>query len=179
MRTLLVAAAFPLALSLAATSCSRPDNDEPRAPARATAALAARDTGLQLAPGDIRIVNTDSSVELALVGSRVMMRLSDKAVGEIKRKTDTMSVAGSGIGASIEKMVKSTVASALTQQVEYPLSDIRDASYEDGEIRLDMTGERMRIFSQTRINNTPVMKSFRRADAEAFVAAVKARKVNQ
>jgi hypothetical protein len=76
-------------------------------------------------------------------------------------------------------MVKSTVASALTQQVEYPLSDIRDASYEDGEIKLDMTGERMRIFSQTRINNTPVMKSFRPADAEAFVAAVKARKLNQ
>jgi hypothetical protein len=179
MRTVLVLAALPLGLSFSVTSCSRSDNDEPRAPARATAAFAARDTGLQLAPGDIRIVNTDSSVELALIGSRVMMRLSDKTVGEIKAKTDTSNVSGSGIGASIEKLVKSSVASALTQQVEYPLSEIRDARYEDGEIRLDMTGERQRIFSQTRVNNTPVMKSFRPADAEAFVAAVKARKQNQ
>jgi hypothetical protein len=179
MRTLLAAAALPLSLSLGATSCSRPDADENRAPERAKAAFAARDTGLQLATGDIRIVNTDSSVELALIGSRIMMRLSDKTVGEIKRQTDTSTVSGSGIGASIEKMVKSGVASALNQQVEYPLSEVRDARYEDGEIKLDMTGDRPRIFAQTRVNRTPVMKSFRPSDAEAFVAAVKARKQNQ
>ena len=124
-------------------------------------------------------MSADSAVELALIGSRIMMRLSDKTVAEIKRKTDTTSVNGSGFAASIEKMVKSGVASALNQQVEYPLSEVRDARYEDGEIKLDMNGKGPRLFEQTRINKTPVMKSFRPEDAQAFVAAVQARKKNQ
>ena len=173
MRRVVVVAA------LALLGCGRRDAGESRAPERAQAAIAARDTGFKLAAGDIRIVSADSAVELALIGSRIMMRLSDKTVAEIKRKTDTTGVSGSGFAASIEKMVKSGVASALNQQVEYPLSEVRDARYEDGEIKLEMNGKGPRLFEQTRINKTPVMKSFRPEDAQAFVAAVQARKKNQ
>jgi hypothetical protein len=173
MRHVLVMAA------LALVGCGRRDAEESRAQERPQAALATRDTGFKLAAGDIRIVSADSAVELALIGSRIMMRLSDKTVAEIKRKTDTTNVSGSGFAASIEKMVKSGVASALNQQVEYPLSEVRDARYEDGEIKLEMNGKGPRLFEQTRVNKTPVMKSFRPEDAQAFVAAVQARKKNQ
>ena len=165
--------------ALALVGCGRHDAEDSRAQERAQAAIAARDTGVKLAAGDIRIVSADSAVELALIGSRIMMRLSDKTVAEIKRKTDTTNVSGSGFAASIEKMVKSGVASALNQQVEYPLSEVRDARYEDGEIKLEMNGKGPRLFEQTRVNKTPVMKSFRPEDAQAFVAAVQARKKNQ
>ena len=174
MRHVLVLAA------LALVACGRHDAEESRAQERPQAALATRDTGgFKLAAGDIRIVSADSAVELALIGSRIMMRLSDKTVAEIKRKTDTTNVSGSGFAASIEKMVKSGVASALNQQVEYPLSEVRDALYEDGEIKLEMNGKGPRLFEQTRVNKTPVMKSFRPEDAQAFVAAVQARKKKQ
>src|SRR5262245_64994820 len=42
-----------------------------------------------LGPGDLRIYNTDSTIELVLKGDKVLAGLSLKMVEQIKAKTDT------------------------------------------------------------------------------------------
>lgn len=138
--------------------------------------MAPRDS-LTLGPGDIRIVNADSSVELALVGDKVESGLSDKTLKEVATKTDTSEDSGSGLGASIARTVKSAVRGALSRRVTYPVSDIQDVRYEDGRLKfIWKDGKPMTLIENANVNGKKVLNSFRPADAQAFVTAFRARK---
>jgi hypothetical protein len=145
--------------------------------ARPRQSIANRDTALKLGPGDVQIATTDSSMELALVGQRILVRFGERTREQIRRETDTNTVHDSGFGGSIERLVKSTVASALDKQIEYPLTDVREASYENGEIRLETN--RGRLLERTQVHGKPLSRSFAPQDAQRFVAAVQARKAGK
>src|SRR5262245_51514412 len=168
MRNSLVAAGCLLALTLA---CSGGERSRPRQN------IENRDTALKLGPGDVQIATMDSSMELALVGQRIVVRFGERTREQIRRETDTSTVHDSGFGGSIERLVKSTVASALDKQIEYPLSDVREASYENGEIRLETN--RGRLLERTQVHGKPLSRSFAPADAQRFVAAIQARKAGK
>lgn len=173
-----------LALVLAVVACGRNDNPNPNPDVGADTTghptsqgnLTRSDSALVLGPGDVKITNVDSSVDMALVGQKIVVKLSDKTLAKVHQQTDTMGIHGSGLGASIEKMVKRTVASTLNQQFEYPLSEIREAKYENGEIELDVNGKEPRLLANTKVGGRKLMESFRADDARRFVAAVNARK---
>jgi len=160
-------------LSLIAAGCGRRDNST--RDRRTDANVARRDSVLTLGPGDVQITNADSSVDMAVVGQQIVVRLSDKTMAKVRQGTDTAK-ADSGFGGSIEKMVKRTVASALGQQYMYPLADVRDARYENGRIVLDVNGSEPRLLANTQVGGKKVMESFRPDDAQRFVAAVNAKK---
>jgi hypothetical protein len=170
------------ALVLAAVACGRRDNPNPDPgvnpdanPGRDQGNVSHRDT-MTLGPGDVRITNQDSSVDLAAVGQRIVVRLSDKTMAKVHEGTDTTKLRDSGLGGSIERMVKRTVASALGQQFEYPIADVRDARYENGAIVLDVNGREPRLLANTKVGGKKLMESFRPEDAQRFVAAVNAKK---
>lgn len=133
-----------------------------------------------LAPGDVRIYNADSSVDLILQGNRILAGLSpkmvDKIKGEIESKTSSDT---SGLGGSIAQIVKRSVAGAIGTHGAFPIDAIRDIHYEGGdfgEIVIDWKdGGTHQLFGNTSVDGSKVGKSFRRDDAEPFVAAVKAR----
>jgi hypothetical protein len=165
------------ALAIAtATACGRHDAQyaDPGS-AREQGTAVKRDSALAFGPGDVQITNADSSVDMALVGQQIIVRLSDKTMAKVREGTDTTK-ADSGFGGSIEKMVKRTVASALGQQYTYPLADVRDARYENGTIMLDVNGRQPRLLANTQVGGKKVLESFRPEDAQRFVAAVNARK---
>lgn len=164
--------ALAILVVVAALGACRRDSD--RSPENVR--LAGRDSALSLGPGDVAIVNTDSSVEMAVVGQNIVVRLSDKTMSRIRQETDTNAVRDSGIGGSIERLVKSTVRSALSQQVTYPISKVNDARYENGEIKLIVDGRQPSLFTNTKVGGRRLMESFRPDDAERFVATVNARK---
>ena len=159
---------------LFAAACGRRDSDG-RGGAEAQGNVAHRDSALTLGPGDVKVVNEDSSVEMAVVGQQIVVRLSDKTMNKVRQETDTTH-ADSGFGGSIEKMVKRTVQSALGQQFTYPLSDVRDAKYEDGTIVLDVNGKQPRLLANTKFNGRKLLESFRPDDAKRFVDAVNKKK---
>ena len=158
---------------LAAVACSRDSDD--RGSARVQGGLAHRDSVLTLGPGDVKIVNEDSSVEMAVVGQQIVVRLSDKSMEKVREGTDTTHT-DSGFGGSIERMVKRTVQSALGQQMTYPLSEVRDARYEGGTIVLDGLGKQPRLLANAKFNDRKLLESFRPDDAKRFVDAVNKKK---
>jgi hypothetical protein len=160
-----------LAVGAILAGCRR---DSDRAPENVR--LAGRDSTLALGEGDVAIVNTDSSVEMAVVGQNIVVRLSDKTMSRVRQETDTSAVRDSGIGGSIERLVKSTVRSALSRQVTYPVRQVNDARYENGEIKLVVDGRQPALFTNTKVGGRRLMESFRPEDAERFVTAVNARK---
>ncbi|MGH7677933.1 MAG: hypothetical protein ACRENU_05660 [Gemmatimonadaceae bacterium] len=136
-------------------------------------------TPASLGPGDAQIFSRDSSVNLILQGDRILAGLSPKTVAKIRADLERSASTDdtSGLGGSIASFVKKTVANNIDTHVIYPLADIRDIRYEGSEIVIYRpNGDRSRMFGGTKVNDQPLSKSFDPADAERFIAAVKARK---
>jgi len=137
--------------------------------------FSARDSSRELGPGDMIITDRDSAFDLLLIGDHVATRFSAKTMQKITKETDT-SKAKSGFAGSIEKMVKSTVASTLSKEIRYPVSDIREAHYDDGDGRLVIelkSGKQ--LFESSKVNGRRVDESFAPDDARRFADAVNAR----
>ncbi|HVX39381.1 MAG TPA: hypothetical protein VHB25_07375 [Gemmatimonadaceae bacterium] len=141
------------------------------------ASFVARDTARPLGPGDIRIANTDSSFELALIGDSLVTGLGERVLREINDKTDTSKVEGNGFAAGIEKFVKGTVANALSHELRFPLSEISDVKYEnDRLVFYGNDGKPMKLFDNTEVDHKKANETFAPADAQRFVAAFQAKK---
>jgi len=137
------------------------------------ASFAKRDSARALGPGDIRIATTDSAVEIALIGDSLVAGLGASTRNKIKSATDTNAVSGTGIGASFEKMIKSTVASALDHELQIPITEISRIEYENGLLVFyDKNGGRMKIMNSDHDN---AKSHFSEADANNFIAAFKSK----
>ncbi|MFL5606294.1 MAG: hypothetical protein ACJ8AD_07605 [Gemmatimonadaceae bacterium] len=156
-------------LAIVAGACH--DRNEERAassPADATPVM--QDDGR-----DVRITTTGNEVDLALVGDTITSGLSEQTLAKARHETDANAVQGTGLGASIERMVKSGVQTALGTRVAIPLSALNDVRYERGAIVFDWKKKPL-AFVKTSVNGKPIMESFSPEDAQRFVNAVRARK---
>ena len=129
-----------------------------------------------MGPGDIRIVTTDNGIDLALIGDTISSGLSQHALDRVRKETDTSAVKGDGFGASIEKMVKGSVQSAIGTRVAFPISAVRSVRYDGNKIVFDWNGKSNNFFGHTNVNGRNVLESFDAADARQFADAVMARK---
>lgn len=169
-----VCTAATIAALFAAAGCGRGHDVKVDGAEVHHAQFVARDSTRQLGAGDIRIASQDSAIEVALIGDSVVAGFGARTRQEIKKDLDTAAVSGNGLGASIEKMVKHTVASALDHEIEFPLSQISDVQADNGRlIFFDAHGKRMNMFQGKNDRDSTV---FRSEDAQAFVTAFKARK---
>lgn len=133
-----------------------------------------------LAAGDVRIYNTDSSVDVSLVGNSIYAGLSPKTVERVKTEmNEKMSDDTSGFAGSIKSIVKSSVAGAIGTHAVFPLSNIRDIRYDNEQIVVEWKdGTHHDLFGSSRVNGVKESKTFRPEDAQRFVDAVRARLKN-
>jgi hypothetical protein len=131
-----------------------------------------------LGPGDIRIFDADSAVDLTLQGDKILAGLSPKTIAQVKGEIDKSTDGDTaGLGASISQIVKRSVAGAIGTHAVFPLSDIKDIRYENDQIVFDWAdGGKHEIFGGTKVNGSSKSKSFRKEDAMRFIQAVRARK---
>jgi hypothetical protein len=129
-----------------------------------------------LGPGDLRIYNSDSTVDLVLVGDKIAAGLSPKTVAEVRRKMDSSSQSDTGLGGSIASMIKHTVAGAIGTHVEFKLADLNDVRYEDGKLVFDWKkGSQHSLFDDAKVNGKTASNTFLAPDATRFIDAVHAR----
>ncbi len=175
-----IAAAAVAVLPLLIAACDKDGEDDK--PAKASvggARLVARDSTRPLGPGDVRIVSTDSAVELAIIGDSIIGGLGQKVLDKVRVDLDTSHTAEKGIGASIANMVKGTVANALSHQVTFPVSSVEDVRFEDGGLQMyGANGSRLHIFESNdgKKHDTGGKAAFSEADAQRFIAAFHTRK---
>lgn len=142
----------------------------------ASVSFARRDSTKPLGPGDLRIATTDSAIEVALIGDSLVGGLGAKVRAKVSEALDTTRTKSSGFGASIEKMVKSQVASALDHEMHMPLSDVSDVKYEDGMLVFyGKDGSRMHFFDRDHDKPDSRQTRFSPDDARDFIAVFKAK----
>ena len=132
-----------------------------------------------LAPGDLRIFNEDSTVDVILAGDRISAGLSAQKLQAVREDLARSSAKDtSGLGGSIAQLVKSTVADKLGIRAVYPVADIADMRWDAGRILVTWTDgkESTLLGDNIRIDNDRNANRFRREDAERLIAAVRARR---
>lgn len=133
------------------------------------------DAAIELGPGDIRITSTNGGFDLMLVGDEIVAGLSDSVLERVRNETQTHE-SGDGLGANIERFVKSTVEDALSKRVRYSVHDLRDVSYERGRIRFEYRGgDEFELLENTKTEDSHLLASFSEEDSRRFVDAVRAR----
>jgi hypothetical protein len=131
-----------------------------------------------LGPGDMRIYNRDSSVDVVLAGDKVLAGLSPKTVEKVRSEMEKSAARDtSGLGGMIAQTVKQTVASNIGIHAVYPLIEIADLRYDDGRLTIHKhDGSVTHLFGNAKVNDRDVSKSFPEEDAQRFIDAVRARK---
>jgi hypothetical protein len=177
VRQVLSVAVFIVPLALAACG-DHDDVDVAKGGKADNVKFVGRDSNRVAGPNDVQITSSDSAVDLAIIGDTVVAGLGDKVINKVRDKTDTTKVSGNGFAAGIEKMVKSTVADAMSHQVLIPVSEINDVRYEDGGLRFyGKNGSKMHVFENSR-NGKGGTSAFNEADAQRFITVFKERKAH-
>jgi hypothetical protein len=134
-------------------------------------------TPLVLGAGDLMITNRDSSVDLALAGDRVVMQFSERTRRKLRHDLDTTRAGSkSDFGAYIERTVKRQVTAMLDRRLERPLAGVRSIDFQDGTIEIDAREKHRFSFDNVKADHDrPALATFAPADAQRFVAAVRAR----
>lgn len=149
-----VALALPLAALLATTGCGgdRPDVD-----------LGGRDVGpdlfaIETTDGGVRMVLTDEFVYLALTDS-----VREEARGEMQAAADQEGASG-----AIAGFVERTVGKALSFRAMFPVDEIEDVRWEDGEMRVVFTTRRRNLDDMFHTGDEPVTRAFAEEDVRNF-----------
>lgn len=131
-----------------------------------------------LGPGDMRIVNRDSSVNLILQGDRILAGLSPQTIDKVRREMEQSTADDTaGIGGTIARAVKQTVVSSIGVHVTYAVRDIESIEYTNDHIVIVRRGgDRTSLFSSVKTDGQEVGRTFAPDDARRFVEAVRARK---
>lgn len=131
----------------------------------------------ELAPGDLRIVSVDSAMDVVLHGDRILTGLSPHMVAKVRAEmeksedTDT-----AGLGGSIARAVKSTVADKIGMHLAYNLDDISDIRFDDGRLILHWKrGGEQRLLGNVKVDNNPNSGRFHERDARQLIDAFRAR----
>ncbi len=111
-------------------------------------------------------------VALLLIDRKLVMQLTDRGLSKMDRDMDAdAKQEESGLARVIAGMVRSGVRTMLDRGMEYPISELREARYENGRLVLE-NREGKSIFDDVRVNDDQVMESFSPAEARAFAARV-------
>jgi hypothetical protein len=115
-------------------------------------------------------MTTTNDVASLLLTRRVLaLQLTERGLAEIGRDMDEDDDGDGGfIGRMVSNVVKSSVRSVLRRSLEIPIDDVRSVDYRGGRLVIT-TEEGERVFEQVEIDDTEVMESFSRRDAEEFV----------
>lgn len=124
--------------------------------------------------GDSLVIQTtDGTMKLGLVHDTVFLGLTDSVLAvartDMARDTEESSNA---FARTLERYVKSKVSSALQMHLNYPLADVKGASYSNGMIKFSYRNRRKMGFEDVKRDGRKALASFSPDDAREFVATV-------
>ena len=123
-----------------------------------------------LSAAEFVIESTDGAASLMLIGDAVVLQLTDRWLDSVA--TEIAPAADDNFGKRLlQNVLRAGLMTALDYGLEYPLSGIGAASYEDGELLL-LNRRGKPVFSNSSVEIDDAMMRFDSRDARAFAARV-------
>ena len=120
------------------------------------------------------IVSENGDAALLLTDTAIVAQMTDRGLQHLN-SADAKDTTKSVVGKMVTRMAVAALGSLFDHGIAYNLRDISDAKYDDG--RLQLVGAKgQELFRDVKIDDTPLMESFRAEDAKKFAAKVRAAK---
>lgn len=155
-------------------------------PERQERSASSNTTFTEGADGSVSMKTRNGAMVMSLRHDSVVVAFSDSMrnaiQGEMRKSMKEDAAAdsdeNSALGQMIKGVVKSTVTGAMREVFEksrgFPVSDIRDVSFDDGAIRFTYVHKPTWTFDHINSDDEPLLEQFHPADAARFVGAVRA-----
>ena len=127
-----------------------------------------------LGPDDVSITSRNGSFVMAVIGDTVRMQLSDSMRKSVSQTIDTSADSKSALGAAITRSVGKVVSGAMGFVVRVPVEDIENLRYDNGRLRFDVRGAKVKVEGTT--DTSGANAEFSEEDARRFIDAVERRK---
>jgi hypothetical protein len=115
--------------------------------------------GRDLGPDLFAITSTDDRVRMVLTDDYLYLSLTEQAAEDIRRQVAEEAEA-KGRAGLVDRFVERTVSAATGFRAAYPIDDIEDVRWEDGEMRIVLTRGRWDINEAFRMDDGPVTRMF-------------------
>lgn len=160
--------------------------ERPEATEQPERSASSNSTFTEGADGSVSMKTRNGAFVMSLRHDSVVVAFSDSMrnaiQSEMKKSMKEDSAADgdekSAFGEIIKGVVKSTVTGAMREVFEksrgFPVSDLRDVSYDDGAIHFSFDHKPTWNFENFNTDNERLLEQFRPADAARFVGAVRA-----
>ena len=123
---------------------------------------------------DLMILNADSSMQLGVVGTKVVMRVSPQLRAMIQHSMDTTT--STGIGGTIARAVMGKMSSMMNHRLEYDLADIDSVNYTGDRLDFVYRNRHAMTFDDFKSGHESVLRTFKTEDAMHFVEVFRAHK---
>ena len=118
------------------------------------------------------IVSENGDAALLLTDTAIVAQMTDRGLQHIN-SADAKDTTKSVVGKMVTRMAVAALGSLFDHGIAYNVRDLSDANYADGRLQL-LGSKGQELFRDVKINDTPLMESFRADDAKAFAARVRA-----
>lgn len=122
--------------------------------------------GDDMGPDRYSVLSEDGEVKMGLTDAVVYFALSDSLQAEVRseveRETDK-----EGLGGMIGGIVSGAVGKAIGFRAKYPVEDIRDIRWADGEMVVEFEDGSDRVH-RFEVDDRPVTEAFREEDVRSF-----------
>lgn len=135
--------------------------------------------------GGASMKTSNGALVMSLRHDSVVVAFSDSIREHVKQemKQEMAKDSGKGEDGALAEVMKGVVAKSVTAGLSeifdksrgFPVSALRDVSYEKGAIRFEYVKEPTWTFDNFKTDKTPLLEQFHPADAARFVGAVRAR----
>ncbi|MFL5382359.1 MAG: hypothetical protein ACJ8GN_07620 [Longimicrobiaceae bacterium] len=130
-----------------------------------------------LRDAEFAMTTTNDVASLLLTRRVVALQLTERALARIGHDMDDDEDDGDHgmVARFVASVVRSSVRGVLRHSIQIPIDEVRSVDYRGGRL-LITTEDGDRVFEEVEINDTDVMESFSRRDAEEFVRRFRALK---
>lgn len=135
--------------------------------------------------GGASMKTSNGGLVMSLRHDSVVVAFSDSIREHVKQemKKEMSKDSAKGEDGALAEVMKGVVAKSVSAGLSeifdksrgFPVSSLRDVSYENGAIRFDYVKEPTWTFENFKTDKTPLLEQFHPADAARFVGAVRAR----
>jgi hypothetical protein len=123
--------------------------------------------GRDIGPDLFSIVSTDGAVRMVLTDDYVYLALTDQTRDEVRDELQS-AAEQEGAAGRIASFVERGVGKAMQFRALYPLDEIDDVRWEDGELRVEFSSHRKHRDGTFRVGDDPVAAIFDEESVREF-----------
>lgn len=124
--------------------------------------------GEELGPDRYSVVSDDEAIKMGLTDQHVYFAIADSVRAEAQAEMEREVGNRDGVAGMIGGVVQKAVGKAMSFRARYPVEEIRDIRWENGQMRIEFVDPDRSISDSFQSGDRPITEAFSEQDVQAF-----------